>query len=214
MNRRLSTAIERIRQRGALLVYPINNRPEPRALWHEFFPNSEMVWDWNEDGDTRVAALWQLMKQLSDSREVVYSKWYRGRATFFSPELFSAMLRVRAGSRDSRRSLSDASRTILEILENNSPLSTRELKRFAELQGKENEPIYTRVMKELFTSLLIVGFGEIDDGAFPSALVGATELLFGELCREAEKLAVGEARKTVNRFMPAGTHFRRFFEEF
>jgi hypothetical protein len=210
---RLSTAIERIRQRGALLVYPINNRREPRSLWHEFFPDSQMVWDWNEDADTRVAQVWQLMKQLSDCRQVVYSKWYRGRATFFSLELFAAMLRVRARSRDPRHILTDESRRILEILENNSPISTRELKRFAELQGRENEPAYARAMKELFTSLLIVGFGEVDDGAFPSALVGATELLFGALCREAEELALGEARKVVDRFMPDGTHFRRFLEE-
>jgi hypothetical protein len=172
-----------------------------------------MVWDWNEDGDARVAGLWQLMKQLSDSREVVYSKWYRGRATFFSLELFRAMLRMRSASRDPRHTLSDAGRLILEILENNSPLSTRELKRFAELQGRENDRIYTRAMKELFTSLLIVGFGEIDDGAFPSALVGATELLFGELCRDAERLSVVGARKVVERYMPERSHFRKFFED-
>jgi len=70
-----SKAIARIRDRGALLVFPINNRPEPRSLWSEFFPKSEMVWDWNEDGDDRVAGMWQLMKRLSAGGKVVYSKW-------------------------------------------------------------------------------------------------------------------------------------------
>src|SRR5262245_62321941 len=51
----LSTAIARIRDRGALLVFPINNRPQPPSLWMEFFPKSPMIWDWNEDADSRVA---------------------------------------------------------------------------------------------------------------------------------------------------------------
>ena len=94
----LSKAVDRIRERGVLLVFPINNREEPRSLWSEFFPGTRMVWDWNEDGDMRVAEMWQLMKLLSDSSEVVYSKWYQGRATFFSRELFAAMLAVRRRS--------------------------------------------------------------------------------------------------------------------
>src|SRR5215468_1636508 len=94
----MEKAVDRIRERGVLLVFPINNRAEPRSLWSEFFPGTKMVWDWNEDGDTRVAEMWQLMKLLSDSREVVYSKWYQGRATFFSRELFAAMLALRRHS--------------------------------------------------------------------------------------------------------------------
>jgi hypothetical protein len=36
-------------------------------------------------------------------------------------------------------------------------------------------------MKFLWTRLLIVGVGEVDDGAFPSLAVGATELVFEDL---------------------------------
>ena len=105
-----------------------------------------MVWEWNEDADDRVADLWHLMKELSVSRKVVYSKWYQARATFFSPELFTAMLRVRSSARDPRTNLSPAAQTILEILENNSPLSTRDLKQAAELQGRANEAAYSRAI--------------------------------------------------------------------
>jgi hypothetical protein len=171
-----------------------------------------MIWDWNEDADHRVAELWQLMKILSDSRQVVYSKWFQSRATFFSLDLFRAMLRVRASGRDPRRDLSEGGRTILEVLENNSPLSTRELKEAAGLQGKINEAAYSRAMKELFTALLIVSFGEVEDGAFPSAAVGATDLLFGELCRESEDTPLRKAQEVVDRFLPAGSPFRRFFD--
>lgn len=171
-----------------------------------------MVWDWNEDGDHRVAEMWQLMKRLSDCREVVYSKWYQGRATFFSRELFAAMLRVRSSFGDPRRSLSEPAAAIFEVLENNSPLSTKELKRTTGLQGKLNEARYSAAMKVLFTRLLIVGFGEVEDGAFPSLAVGATELLFGDLCSQGAELPLIDAQSILDRFLPEGSSFRRFFE--
>lgn len=205
-------AIERIRERGVLLVFPINNRDEPRSLWSEFFPRTKMVWDWNEDGDVRVAQMWQLMKLLSDSGEVVYSKWYQGRATFFSRELFTAMLGVRRRAYDPRRGLSSTAETLLEVLENNSPLSTKELKRSTDLQGRLNETAYSSAMKELFSRFLIVGFGEVEDGAFPSAAVGATELLFSDLWSEAEEMSPAKAAVIVERFMPNDSHFGRYFD--
>ena len=124
----IAKAVDRIRERGVLLVFSINNREEPRSLWSEFFPATKMVWDWNEDADRRVAEMWQLMKLLSDSSEVVYSKWYQGRATFFSRELFASMLAVRRRTFDPRRGLSNTAKTLLEVLENNSPLSTEGVK--------------------------------------------------------------------------------------
>ena len=68
----LSSAVASIRQHGGLLVFPINNREQPHSLWAEFFPAARMVWDWNEDSDHRVGDMWQMMKLLSDCREVVF----------------------------------------------------------------------------------------------------------------------------------------------
>jgi hypothetical protein len=84
----MSRAVTRVRERGALLVFPINNREDPKSLWSEFFPKTEMVWDWNEDGDARVAGMWQLMKRLSGSGDVVYSKWYQGRDILFAGAVY------------------------------------------------------------------------------------------------------------------------------
>jgi hypothetical protein len=210
----LEKAVSRIDERGVLLVFPINNRELPLSLWSEFFPGKRMVWDWNDDGAGEVADMWGLMKRLSDCREVVYSKWYQGRATFFSRELFAAMLRVRCVQADSRRRLSPTAKLLFEVLENNSPLSTRKLKELTDLQGKLHEAEYSGAMKELFTQFLIVGFGEVDDGAFPSLAVGATELLFDDLWRRAEEIPVRKAQATIDRWMPQSSHFRRFFEKF
>jgi hypothetical protein len=210
---RLSNAISRINDHGALLVFPINNRELPNSLWAEFFPKTKMVWEWNEDSDYKVADTWQLMKALSDCREVVYSKWYQGRATFFSRELFTAMLALARTARIPRHELSETARILFEVLENNSPLSTKELKALTELRGKDNESAYSRGMKELFTRFLIVGFGEVEDGAFPSLAVGATELLFEDLWREGADMPPRKARALIDRLMPAGSHFRKFLEK-
>jgi len=214
--RRLSAAnaIECISKHGVLLVYPIHNRELPRSLWTEFFPDTDMVWDWNEDADHRVSDMWSLMKLLSSDRRVVYSKWYQGRATFFSRELFTAMLCLRRPRlSNEHRSLEDSERALLEVLENNSPLSTRRLKELTDLQGRIHESTYSRSMKVLFTRLLIVGFGEVDDGAFPSLAVGATELMHDDLCRNADVMTLRDAQNQIDRFMPQFSHFRRFWDK-
>lgn len=68
-------------------------------------------------------------------------------------------------------------------------------------------------MKDLFSRLLIVGFGEVEDGAFPSLAVGATELLFSDIWTQAKEMRQSEAETLVNRFMPPGSKFRRFFDK-
>jgi len=153
------------------------------------------------------------MKQLSDCRDVVYSKWYQGRATFFSRDLFVAILCLRCRQFDARRRLSPTARILFEVLENNSPLSTRKLKELTELQGRLHEADYSRAMKELFSRFLIVGFGEVDDGAFPSLAVGATELLYDDLWRQAEGMSHRKAQTAIDRWMPQASHFRRFFDK-
>src|SRR5712671_1396482 len=172
-----------------------------------------MVWEWNEDSDARVSDMWTLMKRLSDCREVVYSKWYQGRATFFSRELFTAMLSLRCFREDARRSISETAAALLEVLENNSPLSTRTLKELTDLQGRLHEAAYSRAMKELFTRFLIVGFGEVDDGAFPSLAVGATELLYEDLWREGSELSPRKAQAVIDRLMPEASHFGKFLKK-
>jgi hypothetical protein len=174
----LNKACEAINKHGMLLVFPINNQKEPRSLWHEFYPRSEMRWVWDEDGDDRVMKMWFTMKKLSVDKRVVYSKWYQGRATFFSREVFTAL---RSYLSPDRENLSRQAQELLEILESDSPLSTKQLKKMSELQGKDNASIYNRAMKTLFEQLWIVGFGEVDDGAFPSLAVGATSLLYEDL---------------------------------
>lgn len=190
----LSKACEAIDKNGMLLVFPINNQKEPKSLWHAFYPRSEMRWEWDDGGDDRVMKMWYGMKKLSKDKRVVYSKWYQGRATFFSREVFSVL---RSYLEPQREKLSRQAQELLEILESDSPLSTKQLKKMADLQGKDNERVYQKAMKSLFEQLWIVGFGEVDDGAFPSLAVGAASLLYEDLC--AEKVEKQKAFSMLNK---------------
>jgi hypothetical protein len=189
-------AIRAIERHGMLLVFPIDNRPEPRSLWSAFYPRSKMRWEWDEGGDDRVARLWHLREELSRSRKVVYAKWFRGRATFFSRDLFRALLAVYA-HQPGFTALSRDARELLSLLEENSPQSTKQLKRASGLVGRALEGAYTRALQELWSRLLVVAFGEVDEGAFPSLAVGATKWIFEDLYREAEGMGVEEAETVV-----------------
>lgn len=203
-------AIEKINLNGCLLVFPIKNAKEPKSIWSEFYPRSEMIWSWDEDSDNRIGNMWLLMKKLSDCNQVVYSKWYSGRATFFSRELFKAMLVTKLASQPK---ISRKSQEILSVLEDNSPISSKELKIITELRGKENEGLYHRSLKELFLSLRIIGYGEVEDGFFPSLAVGATRLLYEDLYREAQKMTKDEAQKIIDSLLPAGSKLRKFWDK-
>jgi hypothetical protein len=208
-----SKAIECINDRGMLLVYPVNNRKDPRSLWSEFYPRSEMRWEWDETGDDRVSTMWHLRERLSTSRRVVYTKWYRGRATVISFELFRAMLALLGSSRDQDQGLSFQSQEILDLLNEDSPLSTKVLKHMADLRGRERERLYNRAMKDLWARLFIVAFGEVDEGAFPSLAIGSTRVLFEDLWEESLGIGEAEARSVLERHLPQGSLFRKYFDQ-
>jgi hypothetical protein len=195
-----------------LLVFPINNKKEPPSLWTEFFPRTEMRWEWDENGDQRVSQLWHLRERLSVSRKVVYTKWFRGRATVISFELFRAMLVVLGSTKSEHPALNFQSREVLDLLNEDSPLSTKALKRAADLQGREMEKLYNAALKDLWARLFIVGFGEVDEGAFPSLAIGSTRVIFEELWQESLALPEDEAREIVEKYLPKGSAFRKYFD--
>lgn len=209
----LKKAVEKINQKGALLVFPLDNRPEPRSLWAELYPKSEMRWEWDENGDDRVAKLWHLKTELSESKKVVYTKWYKGRATLFSFSVFSALLKELAFHPQSIRSLSQTAQRVFQILEQDSPLSTKALKKEAGLRGKDQESAYGKALKTLWERALIVGFGEVEDGAFPSLAMGASQLLFDNLWEEAKHLTATEAQLRLEPLFSSQPLFKKEFEK-
>jgi hypothetical protein len=96
-----------------------------------------------------------------------------------------------------RKGLSKGSLSVLETLEEESPLSTKSLKRKVKLQGRAFEGAYLQCLKPLWTRGLIVGYGEVDEGAFPSLAMGATQLIFEELWNKAQKISESRAFETL-----------------
>jgi hypothetical protein len=204
-----SRAAAAIEQHGLLLVFPITNRPEPRSLWSVLHPRTRMRWEWDQGGDSKVVELWHAREQLARSGKVVYAKWFRGRATFFSRKVFGAMLSSLKATGPLSDGLSPQARHLLDLLEDNSPLSTKQLRRDAEMQGRAMEATYTRALKELWSRLLVVGVGEVNDGAFPSLAMGATKLLFEDLWLAADEAPLEGDAKLLAMRLPAGSAFRR-----
>jgi hypothetical protein len=203
------TAREAIERQGALLVYPVSNRKEPRSLWSELYPGSEMRWAWDEHADDRVVKLWHLRERLASSRTVVYTKWYNGRAVFFSRTLFQAML---CKVRPLLRPLYGEARELLALLSDDSPQSTKSLRRAAALQGRHNERLWTSAMNQLWRSLRIVGTGEVEDGAFPSLAVGATRLIFEDMWEAAAEPPTAAQGALLHAQLAHGTAFGKAWQ--
>jgi hypothetical protein len=193
---------------GIALVYPIEGKVELRSLWSELHPKAKMEWSWNEDADPRVAEVWHLRERLARSHDVAYAKWFRGRATLFSLPVFHALLGRLAAAGDVFARLPPESVTLLELLRERSPLSTKELRTFADLRGKEHEAVFTRAMKVLWSRLLVVGIGEVEDGAFPSLAVGATELLFEDIWN-ARRNVPADAAAALDAALEVAPDYRR-----
>lgn len=209
MSKTKQKALQAINRKGLLLVYPIHNRPLPESLWSELHPRSEMRWEWDNSGDSRVADLWHLREELSRSREVVYSKWYQNRATFFSREAFMSLYRL---SRDWQPSKwSQESTEILETLQMDSPLSTVQIKEAVGLRGKSFESVYEKAMRPLWQHLDIVGFGEVQDSSFPSLAVGATQTLFEDLVEESNSLTKKQVRAAFEKYVPVDSLWFKFW---
>lgn len=182
--KRLEAAINAVNRRGWLLVFPIPKKAAVHSVWQVLHPRSIMRWEWSESGDDKVVQLWHLRRVLAESHRLIYSKWYRRRATLFSEELFKKLW---VYFQPEREKILGEAREILDLLEMESPLSTKQIRRGADLTGRDNEKRFVTAMRELWRTFAIVGVGEIDDGAFPSLAHAATRTVFEDLCIAAEK---------------------------
>jgi hypothetical protein len=81
----------------------------------------------------------------------------------------------------------------------------------ADLRGKEQEALFTHAMKALWSRLLIVGTGEVPDGAFPSLAVGATELLFEDAWSARREVPL-EAAEQLDEVLARTPAYKREFD--
>lgn len=179
-------ALNHIEKSGFLLTFPVQNQPNPQSLWFKMHPDTPLRWEWDESGDGRVFEMWRLREELAKSRQVVYGKFYQGRATFFSLEMFTEFLCLTNAHETS--SLPREAQKILDCLDLDSPLSTKQLKEASGLKGKMFDSYFQKSLKSLWQKGLIVGVGEIDDGAFPSLAHASTKTYYEEIWNKASEL--------------------------
>lgn len=211
-NKKKAKMIAAINERGCLLVYPLENRKEPASLWSELYPRTKMRWEWDQDGDNRVAELWVLREELSRSEEVVYAKWFRNRATFFSKEVFVHLL-AWLGSSQGRVNLPRSSQEALDSFLQDSPQSTKIIKENLGWQGKMMESHYNRAMKPLWNYLFLVGYGEVQDSSFPSLNMAATQNLFEDLWLESQELDAASAESFLRKKMGPDNLFFKYAQK-
>jgi len=189
-----SRALAFIKSEGICLAFPKKNsdlKKEPDSIWRSFYPRSKMKWEWDEAGDGRVFRLWHLRAELSKSSQVVYVKWFQDRGTFLSKEYFSSLYLWLNRDRleNLTKGLSSEAENILNLLQESSPQSPKLIRKRLGLKGKDLKKDYDKAIKSLFRRLLIVGYGEKEDGSFPSLMLGSSALLFEQaLIAQKKKL--------------------------
>lgn len=208
-------AISAIERHGALLVFPINNQKDPLSLWHIFHPKTKMDWDWSASGNNAVPQLWHLRVELSESDDVVYTKWFRNRAIFFSKKLFTAILSFYSQQNDIEKSLSPTAKEIYAMLLEDSPLPAKKLRKriYEEFGTQLTASELEKGVRELFSKLLIVGYGEVDEGAFPSLAIGATRTLFEDLWDASLLIGPSVRDGIVERYFATGSAFHTYVKK-
>lgn len=193
--RTINKAIDSINKHHFQLVYPIKNSRNIPSLWQTLYPRSKMRWDWSEDADERVVEMWHLKDILCNDPQVIYAKWYRGRATFLSRQAFAALLRILGSTYcDEIRSNEHANEIYQELLDE-SPQTPKSIKASTNLNGKYYRKSYESGIKNLWEQLLIVGTGEVDEGAFPALAIGASKHIYEDLWDEAKSMKLQAAYK-------------------
>lgn len=201
--------VSAIEKNGCLLVYPLENRKEPASLWSALYPRSPMRWEWDAEADARVSELWILREELARSGQVVYAKWFRGRATFFSQEVFANLLSY-LGSSQGQVKLSPSSQEALDSFLLDSPQSTKVIKENLGWQGRLMESHYNRAMKPLWNYLFIVGWGEVDDSSFPSLNMAATQTMFEDLWLQSQQQNPLAAEKNLVKILGEDNVFYKY----
>jgi hypothetical protein len=207
----VAKAVKHIGRAGVLLLYPVKNRPNIPSLWNAFFPEEPMNWDWSKEGDARIAELWHLRTELSTSGKVVYGKWLQNRGTLFSIELYTSLLSFMVNRSESELGLSREASALLRTLNEDSPRATKSLKVELGLYGADGRAEFERSLKELWLRLLVVGFGETEEGGYPSLAIGSTRLLFEDLWDESVRIPQDARDAAIKRYIDHHPAFQKNF---
>jgi len=164
-----------------------------------------MRWVWDDNADNRIVQLWHLREKLSASGKVVYVKFFQNRATFLSLKIFPSLLRCL----NDGYQLPRQAQQLLQLLLEDSPQTTKSLKKTTKREWGWQNKDFEGNLKILWQRLLIVGVGEVDDGAFPSLNIAATEHHFELLWQSSQSMTAEESDKILEKWAPKDSLLRK-----
>lgn len=197
--RTAADAVRFIDAMGFCLLFPIRRLPLP-SLYHAAARRPAVTWD------RYAEMIWEWKDELPRKRRAFYAKYFKGRGTFLSLAMLPHFLAMRGSAADARDHdrfysaghISDAARTIWQVLERHGPLATLELRHTCRMESKAGNVRFKRAMLELQCLLAVVHFGaEQETAAWPSGRFELTARAFPRQVALARRIAPAAARAAL-----------------
>jgi hypothetical protein len=178
------------------------NRSELPCLWHAAAGERNPEYPLHVQNDPYISLVWVAKDQLAAEKKVYYGKAFKKRPTFISLEYFPHFYRLISDQRGdhyladyTRGGLSRDARRILDILNEQSPQITADLKTAAAMSNPDKRSAFDAAMAELQSKLYVVKIGEFYDPF--TFLWDLVERRFADEISASTSLGVDQAREAI-----------------
>ena len=200
--RRVNTAAYAVRfidAVGFCLLFPVKNVLLP-SLYYAMTRRIPITWD------KYTVKLWEWKDELPRRRRALYTKYFRGRGTFFSRAMLANFLALRGGSARiaghetfySAGKVSHDARTLWQTLAEHGPLATLELRHACKLDSKAGNTRFKKAILELQCLLVVTHFGaEQETAAWASNRLELVARAFPEEAQQCRGITPAAARAAI-----------------
>ena len=195
-------AVDFINERGFLLFHPAKDVILP-SLWTATAGDRPVP---NEHDDPGHVS-WGWKDALLGKRQCYYGRFLKKKMTFIALDLLPSFYRLSGNFDDyehdyevrySSGSMSYEAKSIYEALLDSGPIHTLELRRRANLWGRENQYRYSKALDFLQTELMILPVGIAEAGRWNYAFIfDILPRYYSTLVDQAKQIADREAERKI-----------------
>jgi hypothetical protein len=195
-------AVAFINERGFILFHPAKDVVLP-SLWTATAGDRRVP---NEHDDPGHVS-WGWKDALLGERQCYYGRFLKKKMTFIALDLLPSFYRLSDNFDDyehdfevrySSGSMSYEAKSIYEVLLESGPLHTLELRRRANLWGKENQYRYSKALDFLQTELMILPMGIAEAGRWNYAFIfDILPRYYPNLIDQAKQITDREAERNI-----------------
>jgi hypothetical protein len=178
------------------------NRSELPCLWHAAAGERNPDYPLHVQNDPYISLVWVAKDQLAAEKKVYYGKALKKRPTFISLKYFPYFYRLITDQRGdhyladyNRGGLSRDARRILDVLNEQSPQITADLKAAAAMANPDKRSAFDAAMAELQSRFYVVKIGEFYDPF--TFLWDLVERRFADEISASAKLGIDQARDNI-----------------